>query len=76
MSNNNLHIHDVTRVWIDSEEIKLDSGDGYSVYRVDIFSVNHLDEEQEFRVTIYGKIGEKGGQGVPFEFSKVEEDAQ
>ena len=76
MSNNNFHIHNVTRVAVESEEIGFDSGNGYTVYRLEIHSDNPRDEDEVLRVTLYGTVGDHYGPGVPFEFSKVEEDAQ
>ena len=68
-----LHVHNVTSISVETETVGLDGGNGYLVHRIDIHAVDHRDEEVQFRVTLYGKIGDDDVPEVPFNFSKVEE---
>lgn len=76
MSNNNLHVHNVSHVVVETEEVGFDSGNGYTVRRVDIHSVDHAGKAETLRVTLYGITGEQGIPEVPITYLKVERDAQ
>lgn len=73
LKTDNLHIHEVIRVEVESETIGLDSGSGYIVHRIDIYA-DSANGPEKFRVTLYGNIGDEGTPEVPFKFSKVEEE--
>ena len=74
LKTDNLHIHAVTRVDVESETIGLDSGNGYIVHRIDIHA-DSANGPEKFRVTLYGNIGDEneGAPELPFNFSKVAE---
>lgn len=77
MSNNSVHIHGVTSVDVETVRVGLDNGTGYIVRRLVIHSVDHRDNNEELRVTLYGTTSseKEGLMGIPFNFS-AEEDAQ
>lgn len=70
MSNNTVHIHGVTHVDVDTETVGLDSGNGYTVRRLIIHSVDHRQNDEVIRVILYGTTNDDKEEplGLPFNF--------
>lgn len=70
MSNNTVHIHNVTHVDVDTEVVGLDRGNRYAVRCLFIHSVDHRGNDEVLRVILYGTTSEnnKDMPKVPFQF--------
>lgn len=67
----NLHLHQVSRVSVESEKIG-----NHTMQRVVIHYADHRGDPAEFRLTLYGRHSLQGVMDIPYTFSEVEEVEQ